>query len=125
MINLPKRSTGTDANVPLRGVEKAAMPVRGDIKIVEGRTFELGRNEVIVGAGAARAFAGLDVGKKIRVGQNEWEVVGIFTAAAARRNRRSGPMPPCSSPPISAAIPFNRSMRSSPRRRRFRSSRTR
>lgn len=79
MINLPKRSTGTDANVPLRGVQKSAMLVRSDFKIVEGRAFELGRNEVIVGAGAMRAFAGLDVGRKVRVGQNEWEVVGMFT----------------------------------------------
>jgi putative ABC transport system permease protein len=79
MINLPKRSTGTDANVPLRGVEKAALALRSDIKITEGRKFEPGRNEVIVGAGAARAFAGLEVGRKIRVGQNEWEVVGAFS----------------------------------------------
>jgi putative ABC transport system permease protein len=79
MINLPKRSTGTDANVPLRGVERAALAVRGDIKIIEGRRFESGRNEVIVGAGAARAFAGLEVGRKIRIGQNEWEVVGVFS----------------------------------------------
>ena len=79
MINLPKRSTGTDANVPLRGVEKAAIAVRGDIRMVEGRKFEAGRNEVIVGAGAARAFAGLEVGRKIRVGQNEWAVVGVFS----------------------------------------------
>lgn len=79
IIDLPKRSTGTSANVPLRGVQKAAMDVRGDFKIIEGRPFELGRNEVIVGSGAARAFAGLDVGKKIRVGANEWDVVGIFT----------------------------------------------
>lgn len=79
IINLPKRSTGTDANVPLRGVEKAAIPVRGDVKIVEGRKFEPGRNEVIVGVGAARAFAGMEVGKKFRVGQNDWAVVGIFS----------------------------------------------
>jgi putative ABC transport system permease protein len=79
IINLPKRSTGTDANVPLRGVEKAALKVRGDVKFVEGRAFESGRNEVIVGIGAARSFAGLDVGKKIRVGQNEWAVVGVFS----------------------------------------------
>lgn len=79
IINLPKRSTGTDANVPFRGVGKAAMAVRGDIKIIQGRTFEPGRNEVIVGAGAARAFAGLNVGGKIRIGQNEWDVVGIFS----------------------------------------------
>lgn len=79
MINLPKRTTGTDANVPLRGVGQAAATVRGDVVIVEGRDFEPGRNEVIVGAGAARSFAGLDVGSTIRVGQNEWAVVGIFT----------------------------------------------
>jgi putative ABC transport system permease protein len=79
IINLPKRSTGTDANVPFRGVGQQALAVRDDIKIVEGRKWESGRNEVIVGAGAARAFAGLEVGKKIRIGQNDWEVVGVFT----------------------------------------------
>ena len=79
IINLPKRSSGSDANVPFRGVEKSALAIREDIKIVAGRKFETGRNEMLVGAGAARAFAGLDVGKKIRLGQNEWDVVGLFT----------------------------------------------
>jgi putative ABC transport system permease protein len=41
--------------------------------------LEWGRNEMIVGVGALRAFAGLDVGKKIRVGASEWETVGIFS----------------------------------------------
>ena len=79
IINLPKRSTGTDANVPFRGVSRAAIPVRGDVKIIEGRNWESGKNEMIVGAGAARAFAGLEVGRKLRIGQNDWEVVGIFS----------------------------------------------
>jgi putative ABC transport system permease protein len=79
IINLPKRSTGTDANVPFRGVGTMALAVRDDVKIIEGRKWEPGRNEVVVGVGAARAFAGLDVGKKIRIGQNDWEVVGIFS----------------------------------------------
>lgn len=79
IINLPKRSTGTDANVPFRGVGQAAMSVRDDVKIIEGRKFQSGRNEVIVGAGAARAFGGLDVGRKIRIGQTEWDVVGVFS----------------------------------------------
>lgn len=78
IINLPKRSTGTDANVPFRGVQETAFDVRGDFKIIEGRRFQSGRNEIIAGAGAARAFAGLDVGSKMRLGQTEWEVVGIF-----------------------------------------------
>src|SRR6267378_1383944 len=58
IINLPKRSTGTDANVPFRGAGPAALAVRGDVKMVEGRVWQPGRNEVIVGVGAARAFAG-------------------------------------------------------------------
>lgn len=78
IINLPKRSTGSDANVPFRGASTAAMAVRGDIRILEGRSWMPGRNEVIAGVGAAREFAGLDVGKKIRIGQSDWEVVGIF-----------------------------------------------
>jgi putative ABC transport system permease protein len=80
IISLPKRSTHTDANVPLRGVQQTAFPVRGNIKMLQGRRFEPGHNEIIAGVGAAREFAGLDVGKKLRVGQNEWDVVGIFSA---------------------------------------------
>ena len=80
IINLPKRSTGMDANVPLRGVENAAWQVRDNMKIVSGRLFEWGRNEVIVGAGAAREFSGLEVGSKMKVGRYEWPVVGIFSA---------------------------------------------
>ncbi|WP_218281065.1 ABC transporter permease [Verrucomicrobium spinosum] len=80
IINLPKRSTGLDANVPLRGVEMTAVKVRDDIKIVQGNMFESGKNEIIVGAGAARAFGGLDLKKEIKIGQNTWTIVGIFTA---------------------------------------------
>jgi putative ABC transport system permease protein len=80
IINLPKRSTGTDANVPLRGVEDEAFKVRDRFKLIEGRRFEPGKNEVIVGSGASRQFAGLEVGNKIKVGRYEWPVVGIFSA---------------------------------------------
>ncbi len=81
VINLPKRSTGTDANVPMRGVQPPAFQVRPEIRLVAGRRFETGRNEVIVGQGAAREFAGLDLGAKLKIGRNEWTVVGIFSAA--------------------------------------------
>jgi putative ABC transport system permease protein len=78
IINLPKRSTGTDANVPLRGVEQAAFAVRDKFVLIKGRPFEWGRNEVIVGVGAAREFAGLDYGESIDVGGSPWQVVGLF-----------------------------------------------
>ncbi len=80
IINVPKRSTGTDANVPLRGVEQPALRVRDKLKLVQGRMFEWGRNEVVAGLGAAQEFAGLQVGSRLRVGREEWPVVGIFSA---------------------------------------------
>jgi putative ABC transport system permease protein len=79
IIDLPKRSSGTDANVPLRGVEPAGFSIRDGFKVVSGRLFEGGKSEVMVGAGAAREFAGLELGGRIKVGRYEWPVVGIFT----------------------------------------------
>jgi len=83
IIDLPKRSTGTEANVPLRGVQPAAFAVRGNVRIVEGRSFEPGRSEIIVGEGARREFAGLDLGDVLRTGEVEWTVVGVFEAAGS------------------------------------------
>ena len=80
IINLPKKSTGTDANVPLRGVTPAAFSVRPEFRMIEGRRFERGLNEVIVGIGADNEFAGLALGDTIEVGQAQWPVVGIFEA---------------------------------------------
>ncbi len=80
IINLPMRSSGTDANVALRGVEQAAFHVRDNLKMIRGRPFEPGKMEIVVGVGAAQEFSGLDLGNKIKVGRNEWEVVGIFSA---------------------------------------------
>jgi len=80
VVDVPKRATGTDANVPLRGVEPAAFAVREAVRIVAGRRFHDGRNEVIVGQAAAREFAGLELGNHLRWGENVWEVVGVFSA---------------------------------------------
>jgi len=80
IINLPKISTGSDVNVPLRGVERPAVLVRDGLKIVAGRMFEWGKDEVIVGLGAAREFSGLQVGDRLKVGSSYWPVVGIFSA---------------------------------------------
>jgi putative ABC transport system permease protein len=80
IVDLPKKSTGTAANVPIRGVQPEAIETRETLRIVEGRMFEFGRNEVIVGRAAQGQFAGLDVGSRIATGQNSWEVVGAFDA---------------------------------------------
>ncbi|MBZ5638543.1 MAG: ABC transporter permease [Acidobacteriia bacterium] len=80
VVDLPKRSTGTVANVPLRGVQPAAFAVRNEVRLVEGRGFEPGKNEIVVGRAAAKQFSGLSLGSRLRWGENAWTVVGIFDA---------------------------------------------
>lgn len=80
LIDLPMISTGTPANVPMRGIEPTAFAVRDEVSIVEGRMLEFGTNEVLAGRAASGQFAGLEVGNEIVSGQQTWDVVGIFEA---------------------------------------------
>lgn len=78
IIDIPKIGTNTPANVPMRGVEPMATQVRDEFSITEGRMFQFGTNEVVVGRGAKVNFKGLTVGSTIHSGQNTWQVVGVF-----------------------------------------------
>jgi putative ABC transport system permease protein len=78
LLDVPLKSTGTPANVPLRGVGTHAASVREGFRIIEGRNLTPGTNEVVVGRGAAFAYAGLDVGEELRSGINAWRIVGVF-----------------------------------------------
>ena len=80
IVDLPKKSTNLTANVPLRGVGPNAFAVRPNVRMIAGRRFETGRNELIAGRGAAGQFAGLDIGRTLKFGQSEWVVVGVFDA---------------------------------------------
>jgi putative ABC transport system permease protein len=80
IIDLPKKSTNTAANVPMRGIDRYAPQVRDEVTMVEGRMFEFGTNEIVVGRGASGQFAGLTIGNELRSGQNTWKVVGVFEA---------------------------------------------
>jgi putative ABC transport system permease protein len=80
IVGHPTKKDPSDANVPLRGVSSAALAVRPEVKIIEGRMFTEGTNEIVVGRAASRQFANLTVGSETKWGQNRWRVVGIFDA---------------------------------------------
>src|SRR5512141_1139597 len=80
VVGHPTKKDASDANVPLRGVSPAALKVRPAVKIVEGRMFTPGTNEIVVGRAASQQFAGLTVGSTTHWSQNTWQVVGIFDA---------------------------------------------
>ena len=80
VVGHPTRKDPSDANVPLRGVSSAALEARPSVRIVEGRMFTQGTNEIVVGRAASEQFAGLSIGSTTHWGQNTWKVVGIFDA---------------------------------------------
>jgi putative ABC transport system permease protein len=80
LIDIPKRSTGTTANVPMRGIEPVGLRVRDEMSIVDGRMFRFGTNEIIVGRAAVKQFTGLEIGSHVHSGRQTWMVVGVFEA---------------------------------------------
>ena len=75
-----KRSSQTKANLPLRGIGSQGAAVRKGIAIVQGRMFNAGANEIVVGKALAREFLGLEIGQVVPFGTSRWTVVGIFEA---------------------------------------------
>jgi len=83
IVDLPMRSTGTAANVPFRGVTSRAVAIRDDFRLIAGRMFKRGKDEVIVGRGAFAQFGNIELGKKVTWGSHEWTVVGLFEAGGS------------------------------------------
>lgn len=78
VASLPKISTGTDANVEIRGIGQEAWALRPQVRIIAGRRFTPGLRELIVGLRAAREFEHTAIGSKIDLGGEPWTVVGTF-----------------------------------------------
>jgi len=83
--SLPKRNddgtaSATRSNVPIRGVPPMGLALRPQVKIVQGRMFRPGANEIVVGSSVARQFAGVELGQSLSFAQRQWQVVGIFDA---------------------------------------------
>jgi putative ABC transport system permease protein len=83
IVDLPMRSTGTAANVPFRGVTARAPQVRDGFRIIAGRMFEPGKDEVIVGRGAFAQFGNVDLDREVTWGSHVWRVVGVFEAGGS------------------------------------------
>ncbi len=80
LINLPKRGTSRPANVMIRGVQSASFPLRREVKLVEGRWFRPGSNELVAGIQMARRFQGAGLGETLRFAMRTWRIVGVFDA---------------------------------------------
>ena len=79
IVDLKRKGAEATSNLPLRGVQRMSFNIRPELKIIEGRNFQSGTGEVIVGKGAFDQYEGLDIGDKIEIRDNFWKVVGIFS----------------------------------------------
>jgi len=79
----PLRATGTDANAQIRGVSANVLTIRRNVKIVQGRMFQPGLAELIVGKNASSSYSGLTLGNTVNFGGGHWQVVGIFDAGGS------------------------------------------
>lgn len=80
VVNMTTKADGIDANAQLRGVGDAAWTLRPQIKLIQGRKFETGKRELVVGQGAQKQYVGLDVGKRIELANQQWTIVGAFAS---------------------------------------------
>jgi putative ABC transport system permease protein len=83
IINLEKIESDGISNVTVRGVEEAALQLRPQVRIVEGRMFKWGAREIVAGAGITNRFAGAQIGQQIKFGGDLWTVVGIFDSGGS------------------------------------------
>ncbi|HKT68390.1 MAG TPA: ABC transporter permease [Terriglobales bacterium] len=83
VVPFPLVSTGTDANVQIRGVSPNVLRIRTFAKIVQGRMFVPGLTELVVGKNASRTYAGLTLGNTVNFAGGRWQVVGVFDAGGS------------------------------------------
>lgn len=83
LISLPKRDSNRPSNVTIRGVAPMGMKLRPQLRLVQGRLFNPGSNEIIAGSAIARNFKGGGIGEQVRFGGRDWRVVGVFDAGGA------------------------------------------
>jgi len=83
LMNLPRLGQPGFSNVTIRGVDPGGLALRNQVKIVAGRMFAPGAAEVIVSQHIASRFANCRLGDKLRFKQQDFTVVGQFTAGGS------------------------------------------
>ncbi|CAN5196919.1 ABC transporter permease [soil metagenome] len=79
--SLPKAGDdGKRSNAVVRGVSPIGLQLRPQVRVVDGRTFRPGSNEIIVGTSIRHNFSGVEIGQTLSFAQRRWTVVGVFDA---------------------------------------------
>lgn len=84
VINLTKMGGGGGmSNITVRGVSKEAFNLRPQVKLVDGRMFNFGAREIVVGSSIQKRFEGAKIGDQVKFAGDQWSIVGIFEAGGS------------------------------------------
>lgn len=73
-------------NITLRGLSPAGFEMRDYVRISEGRMFQSGKRELVVGKGVAKRYPNAKLGGRLELGRGSWEVVGIMDGGKSAAN---------------------------------------
>ncbi len=80
VVNLSSTETGEGTNVTVRGLQPAGIEMRHNVKMASGRWFQEGKRELVAGKSAAGRYPEAQLGRKVRFGRGDWEIVGVMDA---------------------------------------------
>jgi len=86
IAELIKTGEKSGSNITVRGIEPTAFAIRPQLQVVEGRQFQPGLRELIVGRGVAQQFDGVRIGETLRMRGSDWTVVGVFESGDANES---------------------------------------
>jgi putative ABC transport system permease protein len=85
VISLAGIDSPDGMSISLRGLSSTGREMRG-VHIMDGRWYQPGRREVVVGKSVAKRYPQARLGNRIRFGKGEWQVVGVMDAGDSAFN---------------------------------------
>lgn len=79
-VSAPIAGDQERGSLSLRGIGQMGLAVRPMVSLIEGSAPTPGTNEILVGAALQRDYPAFEVGRAVRLGSVDWQVVGVFSA---------------------------------------------
>jgi putative ABC transport system permease protein len=85
VINLPSVDNPKGMNVTLRGLSPVGIEMR-NVQVVNGRWFDAGQREIVVGKSVAKRYPRAQLGHHLRFGRGDWQIVGVMDGGQSAVN---------------------------------------
>ena len=72
--------------ITVRGITADGWEMREGVRLIEGRRFQPGRREVVVGKGVMKRYPAARLGGRLTFGRGDWEIVGVMDAGSSAAN---------------------------------------